>query len=103
MMATGSVHEDGAMKTSTFANFRIALTTPIKAPPAMKPDAMRVPFSIRASLTVWSLLRVLTNHETAPPTRRGRLSSSGMNIPRQNARAGTPHQFKTRAITAPMA
>ena len=27
---------------STLANFKIALTTPIKAPPAMKPEAMSV-------------------------------------------------------------
>lgn len=37
-----------------------ALTTPINAPPAMNPDANRVPFSPRAALTAASLLRVVT-------------------------------------------
>ena len=27
----------------TLQNFRMALTTPIKAPPAMKPEAIKVP------------------------------------------------------------
>ena len=30
---------------STLANFKIALTTPISAPPAINPEAIRVPFS----------------------------------------------------------
>ena len=39
---------------------------------------------------------------TAPPTSRGRLRSSGMNMPRQNARAGIFRKLSTRAMTAPI-
>ena len=51
MIATGSVHGDGFMYMSTSANLRIALTTPMSAPPAMNPEAMSVPFSVRAALS----------------------------------------------------
>lgn len=37
-----------------------ALITPISAPPAMKPEASKVPFSPRAALIASSLLRVVT-------------------------------------------
>ena len=45
MIATGSVQGDGFIYISTSANLRIALTTPISAPPAMNPEAINVPFS----------------------------------------------------------
>ena len=80
----------------------MALTTPIRAPPAMKPEAMRVPFSWRALLTAASLERVLTYQEIAPPTSSGRLRSMGMNMPRANGRAGTLNAVRISAIAAPM-
>ena len=87
---------------STPANFRIALTTPISAPPAMKPEAISVPFSWRAEFTASSLLRLLTYQLMAPPTSRGRLRSRGMNMPRQKARAGTLNTVRRMAIAAPI-
>lgn len=78
-----------------------AANTPKSAPPAMSPDAMSVPRSRRASFTALSAERVLTNHAIAPPTSRGALSCMGMNIPRQNASAGTPSQLSSTASTAP--
>ena len=77
--------------------------TPIKAPPAMKPEAMRLPFSPRFLLMVSSLLRVVTYQLTAPPITKGTLSSRGMNIPKAKARAGTLHSVRMIAIAAPMA
>ena len=38
----------------------------------------------------------------APPTSKGIFSSSGINIPRAKARAGTLNQLRTMAISAPM-
>ena len=90
------------MNQSTPANLRMAETTPMRAPPAMKPLAMSVPFSWRLRLSSASLLLVLTNQEIAPPTSSGRLRSMGMNIPRQNARAGTLKTVRSIAITAPI-
>ena len=102
MIATGSVHGDGFIYMSTSANLRMALTTPMSAPPAMNPEAMSVPFSTRASLRALSLLRLPTNHETAPPMSIGMLRSSGMNIPSANGSAGTLKNVRMRAITAPI-
>ncbi len=78
-----------------------ALTTPINAPPAMKPEARRVPLSFLALLISSSFERVLTNQLTRPPTSNGAFNSKGMNIPRENARAGTPSQLRRTARTAP--
>ena len=64
-----------------------ALTTPIKAPPAIKPEANSVPFSPRASLTALSLERVVTYQFTAPPITNGTFSSRGINIPKAKANA----------------
>ena len=69
---------------------------------AMNPEAMSVPFSWRASLTLLSLLRVLTNHEIAPPTNIGILRSNGINMPSAKASAGTFRKFRIMAMTAPM-
>ena len=84
---------------STLANLRIALTTPIRAPPAMKPDAMRVPFSTLLLFTSSSLLRLLTNHCTAPPIIKGIFNCKGMNIPNAKASTGTPNRFSINANT----
>ena len=48
-----------------------ALTTPISAPPAMNPEASRVPFSPRSAFTSGSLLRLVTYQLIAPPTKSG--------------------------------
>ena len=80
-----------------------ALTTPISAPPAMKPDAMRVPFSPRSLFASASFERVVTNQFTAPPTRSGMLSCMGMNIPSANGSAGILQNVRITAIAAPMA
>ena len=80
----------------------MALTTPIRAPPAMNPDASNVPFSPRALLTASSLLREVTYQLMAPPTSNGRFSSNGMNIPSAKARAGTLQNVSTNASAAPM-
>ena len=101
-MAIGSVHGDGFKNRSMSAKRSTALTTPIKAPPAMKPDAMSVPFSLLASLISLSLLRVFTNQAMAPPTRRGRFKSIGMNIPNANGRAGNLQSVRMMAIAAPI-
>ena len=80
-----------------------ALTTPIKAPPAMKPDASRVPFSRRTLFRAWSLLRLPTYQLMAPPISNGVFNSSGMNMPNANANAGILQKFRMMASTAPMA
>ena len=80
-----------------------ALTTPIKAPPAMKPDASRVPFSRRTLFRAWSLLRFPTYQLLAPPISNGVFNSSGMNMPNANAIAGILQKFRMMASTAPMA
>ena len=50
--------------------FKIALITPIKAPPAINPEAINVPRSRRALFTFSSLLRVPTYQLTKPAPRR---------------------------------
>ena len=80
-----------------------ALTTPMSAPPAMKPEAMSVPFSPRSLLMFSSFVRVVTYQLIAPPTTSGMFSSIGMNMPSAKARAGTPQSVSTMARTAPMA
>ena len=50
---------------------KAALTTPIKAPPAIKPEASNVPFSKRAEFKLWSLLRLPTYQLIAPPIKSG--------------------------------
>ena len=102
MMAIGSVQGEGFMNMSTSANLRIALTTPMSAPPAMNPDAISVPFSMRASFVALSWLRVLTNHEMAPPTSIGMLRSRGMNMPSAKGSAGILKNVSTRAMRAPI-
>ena len=67
--------------SSAPASFRIALTTPINAPPAIKPDASRVPLSWRALLSFSSLDLVLRYQLINPPANRGRLRCRGINIP----------------------
>lgn len=81
----------------------VALTTPIKAPPAMKPEASNVPFSRRALFNAWSLLRLPTYQLIAPPINSGVFSSSGINIPNEKASAGILQMFRIIASTAPMA
>ena len=78
-----------------------ALTTPISAPPAIKPDAISVPRSRRAFFPRSLPLRLATYQLIRPPTRSGVLSSSGMNIPSANASAGTPIIVKISASAAP--
>lgn len=68
----------------------------------MNPEAKRVPLSFLAVLRAASLLLVETNQAIPPPTRSGRLSSRGINIPRENARAGTPMKVRAIAIIAPI-
>ena len=78
----------------------IALTTPINAPPAMKPEAMSVPrllFALACSASLWRL----TAHATKPPTTSGALSSIGINIPRAKGSAGSLIKVRIRAIRAP--
>ena len=60
---------------------KAALTTPIKAPPAIKPEASNVPFSKRAEFKLWSLLR----------------------LPTYQLIAGILQKFNTTARTAPIA
>ena len=79
-----------------------AANTPNRAPPAISPELISVPRSRRALLTASSLLRVATKYAIAPPTRIGVLSWRGMNMPRQNARAGTPSQLSNTARMAPV-
>ena len=98
---TAEVFQCGMVRSSP-PNLMTALTTPIKAPPAMKPEATSVPFSLRAVLTALSLERVDTYQATNPPISRGTSSDIGINIPRAKAKAGTRHSVKTTAITAPM-
>ena len=85
-----------------------ALTTPMRAPPAMNPLAMRVPFSPRSLASsllspLSSLLSLVTYQLTAPPTSRGILSSKGMNIPSAKGSAGTFMRVRITAIAAPIA
>lgn len=91
---SGDVYSKPAKRVS-------AANTPNSAPPAIRPDAIRVPRSRRASLSFLSAERLLTNQATRPPISIGVLSCSGMNIPRQNARAGTPSQLSNSASIAP--
>ena len=79
----------------------MALTTPISAPPAMNPEAISVPRSMRALFSAASFERFETNQAIRPPTTSGALSSIGMNIPSAKARAGTPMAVSTRARAAP--
>ncbi len=82
---------------------KAALTTPIKAPPAIKPEASNVPFSKRAEFKLWSLLRLPTYQLIAPPIKSGVFRSKGINIPKANANAGILQKFNTTARTAPIA
>ena len=75
----GLTHQFSAMLASMPPNLSSALTTPIRAPPAIKPLAMSVPFSPR-SLFTYQLI--------APPTNSGTFNSNGMNIPSAKANAG---------------
>ena len=54
---------------------RAALTTPIKAPPAMKPEANKVPSSPLDSLMALSFVRDVTYHCIKPPTNNGMFRS----------------------------
>ena len=74
-----------------------ALTTPMRAPPAMKPLANSVPRSLRAALTFSSLLRLPTNQLMMAPTSSGAFNCKGMNIPSEKGRAGTLSQLSNRA------
>ena len=56
---------------STPAKRKAALTTPIKAPPAMNPEASKVPLFSRALFKSSSLLRVDTYQLISPPTTKG--------------------------------
>lgn len=75
-----------ALYQSAPAYLSTALITPIKAPPAINPEAIRVPLSFRALLTASSLLRVETYQLTRPPINNGVFNSSGINIPRGQGR-----------------
>ena len=66
----GFIHQSLAIDHSTPPNFNKADTTPINAPPAMNPLAIRVPFSPRSLFTFSSLDRDVTYQFMAPPTQR---------------------------------
>ena len=83
-------------------NRRRADTTPIKAPPALKPLAISVPVSPRSLFTELSVERVVTSQFIAPPTSNGALSSIGINIPKAKAKAGMRKKFNIRAMMAPV-
>ena len=68
----------------------------------MKPEASNVPFSPLSVLIVESLLRLVTNQLTAPPTTNGTFSSNGINIPSAKANAGILQRVRIIAKTAPM-
>ena len=99
----GFVHQSLAIDHSTPPNFNKADTTPINAPPAMNPLAIRVPFSPRSLFTFSSLDRDVTYQFMAPPTTRGTFNCNGINIPSEKARAGIWQRSSTIAITAPVA
>ena len=90
-----------ALYQSAPAYFNIALITPIRAPPAINPEAIRVPLSRLALFTASSLLRVDTNQLTNPPTNQGVFNSNGINIPKAKAKAGTPIMVRIKAKAAP--
>ena len=81
--------------------FIIAPNTPNNAPPAMKPEAIRVPLWNRALFSVSSFERVLTKWATNPPTSKGVFNSWGRYIPRAKARGEILSAFNNNAITAP--
>ena len=83
------------------AYFNTALITPIRAPPAINPEAISVPRSRRILFTFSSLLRVDTYQLTSPPINKGVFRSNGINIPRAKARAGTPIMVRINASAAP--
>ena len=68
----------------------------------MKPEAMRVPFSLRAAFTFPSWERLPTYQAMAPPTTSGRFRSMGMNMPRAKGNAGILQRVRTIASAAPM-
>ena len=68
----------------------------------MNPEAISVPLFNLASFTSFSLLRLPTYHEMAPPTNSGRLRSIGMNIPRANGKAGIFRRVRIMAMAAPI-
>ena len=60
------------------AYFNTALITPIRAPPAINPEAISVPRSRRILFTFSSLLRVDTYQLTSPPINKGVFRSNGI-------------------------
>lgn len=91
-----------AINHSTPTNFNTADTTPINAPPAIKPEAINVPRSKRALFNASSFEREDTNQATRPPITNGAFKYIGINIPNENANAGTPIAVKTNAKAAPI-
>ena len=67
-----------------------ALTTPIMAPPAINPEAMSVPLSLRALLVALSFDLELMSQAMKPPTKSGMFKAKGINMPKEKARAGMP-------------
>ena len=88
-------------KKSRPPNFIAAETTPINAPPAMKPDASNVPRSRRALLRAASVERVETYQLIKPPTMSGVFKYKGMNIPNAKGNTGTPSKLSNKAKIAP--
>ena len=108
MYITSPIHSalfeaaQSAINHSTPTNFSTAETTPISAPPAMNPEAISVPRSKRALFSASSFERDDTNHAIRPPTTSGAFRYIGMNIPSENANAGTPIAVSTNASAAPI-
>ena len=108
MYATSeTICEIGASRYAALAklsppNCMPALTTPINAPPAMKPEASSVAFSFLRWFRLMSVDRELTYQFTKPPTISGKFSCKGMNIPKAKARAETPQQVSMIEMIAPM-
>ncbi len=66
------------------------------------PDALVAPQANAMAKVTLFLERVDTYHAMAPPTSIGVFSCMGINMPRQNARAGTPSQLSSSASMAPV-
>ena len=98
----GALASHSALAKLMPPNCMAALTTPIKAPPAMKPEARSVPRSPRRLFNSAEVEREVTYQLTAPPTMSGRLSCKGMNMPRAKARAEMPQALSRSEMRAPM-
>jgi hypothetical protein len=91
-----------AVPVRSSMNLSTAAKTPTRAPPAMKPEAMSVPWSWRALATAPSFEERRSSQATAAPTTSGELSSMGRYMPSAKASPETPHSSRATAKTAPM-